>query len=76
LGNHLPCTTALLAAPHDSGATYRVRFYRETAPSVVFDSDTRELKDNLDFAMRPLDELGKHELCPGSTDLIIINEGR
>lgn len=39
------------------------------------DPDTRDLNDNLKLAARPLNELGKDELCPGSKVLDSINEG-
>lgn len=42
---------------------------------LFLDPDTRDLNDNLDLATRPLNELGKDELCPGSKVLDSINEG-
>lgn len=42
---------------------------------LYLDPDTRNLNSNLDIATRPLNELGKDELCPGSKVLASINEG-
>lgn len=42
---------------------------------LYLDPDTRDLNSNLDIATRPLNELGKDELCPGSKVLTSINEG-
>ncbi|MFV2033568.1 MAG: 2-oxoacid:ferredoxin oxidoreductase subunit beta [Halocynthiibacter sp.] len=42
---------------------------------LFFDPDSRDLNANLDLAIRPLNELGKDELCPGSKVLNSINEG-
>ncbi|MCL4676878.1 MAG: hypothetical protein KJZ59_12915, partial [Pararhodobacter sp.] len=42
---------------------------------LYLDSDTRDLNDLLDLATRPLNELGKDELCPGSKVLNSVNEG-
>lgn len=42
---------------------------------LYLDSDTRDLNDILDLATRPLNELGKDELCPGSKVLNSVNEG-
>jgi 2-oxoglutarate ferredoxin oxidoreductase subunit beta len=42
---------------------------------LYLDPDTRDLGSNLDIATRPLNELGKDELCPGSKVLNSINEG-
>ena len=42
---------------------------------LYLDPDTKDLNANLDLATRPLNELGKDELCPGSKVLDSINEG-
>ncbi|MBO6511549.1 MAG: 2-oxoacid:ferredoxin oxidoreductase subunit beta [Roseibium sp.] len=42
---------------------------------LYLDPDTQDLNHNLDIASRPLNELGKDELCPGSKVLNSINEG-
>ncbi|MFD3189055.1 2-oxoacid:ferredoxin oxidoreductase subunit beta [Sedimentitalea sp. HM32M-2] len=42
---------------------------------LYLDPDTRDLNNTLNLAERPLNELGKDELCPGSKVLASINEG-
>ena len=42
---------------------------------LFLDPDSRDLNMNLNLATRPLNELGKDELCPGSKVLKSINEG-
>lgn len=42
---------------------------------LFLDPNSQNLNNNLELATRPLNELGKDELCPGSTVLKSINEG-
>lgn len=42
---------------------------------LYLDPDTKDLNSNLNLATRPLNELGRDELCPGSKVLNSINEG-
>ncbi len=42
---------------------------------LYLDPDTQDLNQSLNLATRPLNELGKDELCPGSRVLDSINEG-
>lgn len=42
---------------------------------LYLDPDTQDLNQNLRLAARPLNQLGKDELCPGSRVLNSINEG-
>ncbi|MEP2531367.1 2-oxoacid:ferredoxin oxidoreductase subunit beta [Shimia sp.] len=42
---------------------------------MFLDPDSQDLNQNLNLATRPLNELGKDELCPGSKVLVSINEG-
>lgn len=42
---------------------------------LYLDPDTKNLANTLNIATRPLNELGKDELCPGSRVLKSINEG-
>lgn len=42
---------------------------------LYLDPDTRNLNNTLDIASKPLNQLGRDELCPGSKVLDSINEG-
>ncbi|WP_372887859.1 2-oxoacid:ferredoxin oxidoreductase subunit beta [Shimia sp.] len=42
---------------------------------LFLDPDTKDLSTGMELASRPLNELGKDELCPGSKVLKSINEG-
>ncbi|MGI9366504.1 MAG: 2-oxoacid:ferredoxin oxidoreductase subunit beta [Rhizobiaceae bacterium] len=42
---------------------------------LYLDSNSQDLNQTLDLATRPLNDLGKNELCPGSRVLNSINEG-
>lgn len=42
---------------------------------LFLDPDSQDLNQNVNLATRPLNELGKDELCPGSKVLNSINEG-
>ena len=56
-----------LSEAHDDGRILTGLFY--------LDPNTQDLATNLKVAARPLNELGKDELCPGSKVLNSINEG-
>ncbi|SFU06000.1 2-oxoacid:ferredoxin oxidoreductase subunit beta [Sedimentitalea nanhaiensis] len=76
---HLLKADAGYAADDRTGALTAIRSAqqdRRILTGLLFlDPNSRDLNDTLELASRPLNELGKDELCPGSKMLDSINEG-